>query len=98
MREQFGDEYLNESRPTNTLYGFVTALSVEGYGGVDGLAKRVVGIAANMKINEVSFVSLEGTTEKVESNFKLQKVIRYLIIYNLIRYLILHNLLKKIEK
>jgi len=75
MREQFGDEYLNESRPTNTLYGFVTALSVEGYGGVDGLAKRVVGIAANMKINEVSFVSLEGTTEKVESNETESKAI-----------------------
>ena len=75
MREQFGDEYLNESRPTNTLYGFVTALSVEGYGGVDGLAKRVVGIAANMKINEVSFVSLEGTTEKVESNETESKTI-----------------------
>jgi hypothetical protein len=75
MREQFGDEYLNESRPTNTLYGYVTALSVEGYGGVDGLAKRVVGIAANMKINEVSFVSLEGTTEKVESNEAESKTI-----------------------
>jgi hypothetical protein len=75
MREQFGDEYLNESRPTNTLYGFVTALSVEGYGGVDGLAKRVVGIAAKMKINEVSFVSLEGTTEKVESNETESKAI-----------------------
>jgi hypothetical protein len=67
MREQFGDDYLNESRPTNTLYGFVTAMSVEGYGGVDGLAKRVVGIASNMKINEQSFISLEGKTEEVKA-------------------------------
>jgi hypothetical protein len=67
MQEQFGDDYLNESRPTNTLYGFVTAMSVEGYGGVDGLAKRVVGIASNMKINEQSFISLEGKTEEVKA-------------------------------
>lgn len=67
LRDQFKDDYLNESRPTNTLYGFVTALSVEGYGGVDGLAKRVVGIASNMKINEQSFISLEGKTEEVKS-------------------------------
>jgi hypothetical protein len=67
MREQFGDDYLSESRPTNTLYGFVTAMSVEGYGGVDGLARRVVGIASNMKINEQSFISLEGKTEEVKA-------------------------------
>jgi hypothetical protein len=67
MREQFGDDYLSESRPTNTLYGFVSAMAVEGYGGVDGLARRVIGIASNMKINEQSFISLEGKTEEVKS-------------------------------
>ena len=67
MRDLYTDEYLNESRPTNKLYVLVSALSVEGYQGVDGLARRVVGIAGTMKINKQSFVSLEGKTEEVNS-------------------------------
>jgi hypothetical protein len=67
MRDLYTDEYLNESRPTNKLYVLVSALSVEGYEGVDGLARRVVGIAGTMKINEQSFISLEGKTEEVKS-------------------------------
>ena len=73
-QEPFGGTYLDESRPTNTLYGFVSSLSVEGYAGVLGLARRVSLIADSMKLREKSFVSLEGRTEEVKEGRPVEDI------------------------
>lgn len=73
-QEPFGSTYLDESRPTNTLYGFVSSLSVEGYAGVLGLARRVSLIADSMKLREKSFVSLEGRTEEVKEGRPVEDI------------------------
>lgn len=73
-QEPFGGSFLDESRPTNTLYGFVSSLSVEGYAGVLGLARRVSLIADSMKLREKSFVSLEGRTEEVKEGRPVEDI------------------------
>lgn len=66
MEELFGPDYLNTSRPTNTLYGLALNLARSGYGGTSGLASRAAQIFKDMKMNERSFVSFEAGAEAIE--------------------------------
>lgn len=66
MVEAFDENYLSQSRPTNTLYGLVLNLARGGYGNVQGLASRAREVFQEMKLNDRSFISFEAGAEIIE--------------------------------